>query len=556
MIMNILNWIFFIAALMGYMISLVASFISSNEHKSSKTLLCNLTNYLSFGLIFYTIIHILNGNTVFIILLILIGISIIVSLYTIYKFIWDIYRASTFYRICAIVILCILITTVIILLKIDVSSIVSPGIHCSYKSITPIIEIFLIGWIPLTVLLFIYWKINNKQVSNTYDKNAKIENIIYSLYVIYQNSCKEAMPLGYLFEKANMYIRNQELDSDISLSILRNFETLIDREIRRPIPLNEFKNILLYGINSRYNDHNYNFENTYYLEAVTERVQTILRKELSRNNRYKNFDNNEIHEINVNIEQLKDLILQTVKKPHKMGFDSKDDFSSLQQQFIKELFHCLMTPISQVDASLSTVKAKLSTIDADDVLERSLKSIQAGIKLTKSVLYAYRQVAYYTFNNVSEDTLTIKEGIDSAELLYQGHSKKQLVFNNQNIPDSVSGFSNYFILATILPLLENAICATESSQQISVEYKSVEQDHIFKISNPCNTPINIKNLYKDGFSSKNEKGKPHIGTGLAIVRNLIGKIDNSTLEFELSNNILSAILKIHKNEIQDRNLSN
>ena len=75
MIMNILNWIFFIAALMGYMISLVASFISSNEHKSSKTLLCNLTNYLSFGLTFYTIIHILNGNTVFIILLIIVPVK-------------------------------------------------------------------------------------------------------------------------------------------------------------------------------------------------------------------------------------------------------------------------------------------------------------------------------------------------------------------------------------------------------------------------------------------------------------------------------------------------
>lgn len=554
--MNILNWIFFIVALIGYTISLIASIISSNDDKSSKTLLCNFTNYLSIGLTFYTAIHILSSNTVFIILWTMIGISILLSLYTIYKFIWDIYRVSTFYKICAMGILCILITTVIISLKIDLSSIISPSIHCAYNSLIPIIEIVLIGWVPLTVLLFVYWKIKNKQISNTYDKNAKIENIIYPLYMIYQNSCRETIPLGYIFEKANMYIKNQELDSDISLSILRNFETLIDREIRRPIPLNEFKNIILYGINSRYNEHNYNFENTYYLEAITERVQTILRKELSRNNRYKNLDNNEIHEINANIEQLKDLLLQNIKKTHKIDFDGKDDFSSLQQQFIKELFHCLMTPISQVDASLSTVKAKFSTIDADEVLERSLKSIQAGIKLTKSVLYAYRQVAYYTFNNVSEDTLTIKEGVDSAELLYQGHSKKQILFNNQNIPESVSGFSNYFILATILPLLENAICATESSQEISIEYKCVEQDHIFKISNPCNTPINIKNLYKDGFSSKNEKGKPHIGTGLAIVRNLIGKIDNSKLEFEINNNILTAILKIHKNEIQDRNISN
>ena len=285
-------------------------------------------------------------------------------------------------------------------------------------------------------------------------------------------------------------------------------------------------------------------------------MQTILKREFSRNNRYKNMDNIQLHEINTNIEQLKDLLLQKDRTSNNKNFSGKDEDSSLQQQFIKELFHCLMTPISQVDASLSTVKAKLSNIDRDEILERSLKSIQAGIKLTKSVLYAYRQVAYYTFNNVSEDTLTINDGVDSAELLYQSHSKKQLSFNNQNIPESIPGFSNYFILATLLPLLENAIYATESSQQISIEYEYIGQDHVFRISNPCQNSINIKNLYKDGFSSKNEKGKQHKGTGLAIVRNLIGKIDHSKLEFELNNNILTAVLKIHNNEIQDRNTSN
>lgn len=554
--MNILSWIFFIIALIGYVISLIGSIVNNNDDESGNVTLCSLTNYLTIGLTFYSAINILSNNAIFILLWSMLGISILLSLYTIYKFIWDSYNVTAFYKIISIFFLCLLIATVIISFKIDISStIVNPSINSTYKPAIPIIEIVLIIWIPLSVLLLIYWKIKNKQVLIDQKPNDRIEDIIYQLYMIYQDY-EGNKPIDHVFDKFNMYMIHKEVNPETRLTILRNFEKLICKEIRRPIPINEFKNILLYGINNRYDEYNYTFENTYYLEVITERMQTILKREFSRNNRYKNMDNIQLHEINTNIEQLKDLLLQKDRTSNNKDFSGKDEDSSLQQQFIKELFHCLMTPISQVDASLSTVKAKLSNIDRDEILERSLKSIQAGIKLTKSVLYAYRQVAYYTFNNVSEDTLTINDGVDSAELLYQSHSKKQLSFNNQNIPESIPGFSNYFILATLLPLLENAIYATESSQQISIEYEYIGQDHVFRISNPCQNSINIKNLYKDGFSSKNEKGKQHKGTGLAIVRNLIGKIDHSKLEFELNNNILTAVLKIHNNEIQDRNTSN
>lgn len=555
--MNILSWIFFIIALIGYVISLIGSIVNNNDDESGNVTLCSLTNYLTIGLTFYGAINILSNNAIFILLWSMLGISILLSLYTIYKFIWDSYNVTAFYKIISIFFLCLLIATVIISFKIDISStIVNPSINSTYKPAIPIIEIVLIIWIPLSVLLLIYWKIKNKQVLIDQKPNDRIEDIIYQLYMIYQDY-EGNKPIDHVFDKFNMYMIHKEVNPETRLTILRNFEKLICKEIRRPIPINEFKNILLYGINNRYDEYNYTFENTYYLEVITERMQTILKREFSRNNRYKNMDNIQLHEINTNIEQLKDLLLQKDRTSNNKDFSGKDEDSSLQQQFIKELFHCLMTPISQVDdASLSTVKAKLSNIDRDEILERSLKSIQAGIKLTKSVLYAYRQVAYYTFNNVSEDTLTINDGVDSAELLYQSHSKKQLSFNNQNIPELIPGFSNYFILATLLPLLENAIYATESSQQISIEYEYIGQDHVFRISNPCQNSINIKNLYKDGFSSKNEKGKQHKGTGLAIVRNLIGKIDHSKLEFELNNNILTAVLKIHNNEIQDRNTSN
>lgn len=547
--MNILNWLFFIASIIGYLISFIGSIISANDEERENALLWYFTNYLSIGLVFYTSIDILASNVALIVFWSTISISILLLMYAIYKSIYD-YQSTILHKISTISILCVLIITAIASFRLDISNtMMNLTINSTHKQIIPITEIILIGWIPLIILLLIYWRIKQKTatITNYYEDNKKIEDIICQLYVMYRNYYEKHIPLEYVFEEAKIYIERKDINPETRQTILRNIGSCFDRKARRLISIREFRNILLYGY---YNDPDYSFENTYLLETITERIQTILRKELNRGNgnNYTNFDNAQIHDISANIEDLKNLFLQNAKSlNNKDDINGSNNLSSFQQQFIKELFHCLMTPISQVDASLTTVKTKLSDITEDEDLARSLKSIKAGIELTKSVLYAYRQVAYYTFNNVSEDSLTIKEGIESAELLYQSHNTKQIIFNTVNIPESILGFSNYFVLATLLPLLENAIYATESSQQINIEYEYCKQDHIFKISNPCKTPINVKNLYKEGFSSKNEKGQPHKGTGLTIVRNLIGKNENSKLDFEYNDNILTAILKIHDN---------
>jgi K+-sensing histidine kinase KdpD len=401
------------------------------------------------------------------------------------------------------------------------------------------------------VVLFIYWKIKThnqakKKETPEYERNSNVEEIIYRLYDLYREYLDRDMPMDYFFEKSDMYMRHYEIYPELRHRIMKNLERLWeDRQYRRKYSISEFRDILLYGFSKSNENSSHSFENTYLLENITERIQTIIKKELSRINKAKDYDYNSINSINENIVELKKILnsqnFETDKKQNTISIDN----SSFQQQFIKELFHCLMTPISQVDASLSIIKAKIP--QSDEILERSIKSIKAGIELTKSVLFAYRQVAFYTYHNTSEDALTIRDGIFSAELLYKGHNKKNIIFTDKNVPESIQGFSNYFILATLLPLLENAIYATNSEQQIEIEYISTEQDHIFKIYNPINSPISINDLYKDGFSSKKDNGKLHKGTGLSIVRNLIANIENSKLSFEFNNNILTTILQIRNN---------
>ena len=551
--MNTLSWIYFIAASVGYIISIFGSIININDDDEDNVILFNFSNYLTIGLVFYTAISIFSSTVTLIIFWSLLGISIILSLYTIYQFMWGHNKVNVFHKIITIVILCALIATVLISFYLNISStIIDVNVGNHHKPIIPIVEIILVLWIPLMIILFIYWKIKtNNQVKTKevleYGRNRNIEELIDRLYDLYREYYHSNIPRGYFLEKADMYIRHSDIDSELRHRIMKNIERfLYDNERSRLISsISEFSDVILYGLSRSYENINHSFENTYLLENITERVQTIIKKELSRINKAKDYDYSSINSINENIEQLKKILnkqsFETDNKQNTIGIEN----SSFQQQFIKELFHCLMTPISQVDASLSIIKTKIP--QTDEILERSVKSIKAGIELTKSVLFAYRQVAFYTYNNKSEDALTIKDGIFSAELLYQSHNKKDIIFEDKNIPESIQGFSNYFILAALLPLLENAIYATNSEQQIKIEYIATEQDNIFKISNPINNPINIDDLYKDGFSSKKETGKQRKGTGLSIVRNLIANIENSKLsfDFDINNNILTTILQIH-----------
>ena len=225
--MNILSWIFFIIALIGYVISLIGSIVNNNDDESGNVTLCSLTNYLTIGLTFYSAINILSNNAIFILLWSMLGISILLSLYTIYKFILDSYNVTAFYKIISIFFLCLLIATVIISFKIDISStIVNPSINSTYKPAIPIIEIVLIIWIPLSVLLLIYWKIKNKQVLIDQKPNDRIEDIIYQLYMIYQDY-EGNKPIDHVFDKFNMYMIHKEVNPETRLTILRNFEKLI-----------------------------------------------------------------------------------------------------------------------------------------------------------------------------------------------------------------------------------------------------------------------------------------------------------------------------------------
>jgi hypothetical protein len=553
--MNVLNWFFFIVASVGYILSILGTVYNLDEEDEDNVILFNFLNIVTIGLVFYTSLSIFISSVTIIILWSILGIAIILSIYTIYKFILDDNTVQIIYKIVSIFLLISLIFIVFMSFNLKIySAKLGVDVSNSYKSVIPIIEIILVFWVPLLVVLFIYWNIKTKLNSKTIEESQyygdnEIEELIHRLYYLFKDFSNSDKQNGMIFEEAEMYLRKYDVRPEIRHTILRNITKLVsNRRMQKSIySLSEFKNLILYGFNDQFEVDNYSFENTYFLENITERIQTILKKEFGNFMNVNKYEINSISSVKDNINEIKLLLnkqaLLDVNEKKEISINS--NISSSQQQFIKELFHCLMTPISQVDASLSTIKAKLP--QKDEVLERSMKAIKAGIELTKAVLFAYRQVAFFTYNNTNDDTLSIKEGISSAELLYQSHSKKNIDFKDINIPDSILGFSNYFTLAAILPLLENAICATEPEQLITIEYCNTLHHHIFRISNPINNPVNINNLYKDGFSSKNEKGKPHKGTGLSIVRNLISNIEQSSLDYEMNDNTLTASLKIYNN---------
>ena len=249
-----------------------------------------------------------------------------------------------------------------------------------------------------------------------------------------------------------------------------------------------------------------------------------------------------IHELQEMIQNFSQILI----KPESSNSSPISDHKILQS-YIREIYHSLMTPLAQIDVSWSTVNGSISS--NEEIVKKQLEYIKDGVELIKSILYAYRQVAFYSFHESTDDIFLIENGIKSAISIYKReYNKMDVEITYDNLPDRIKGYSNNYILAMFLPLLENAIYASKTNQKVEIRYSSDNDYHYLKIINPLNSQLDIKDLEKKGFSTKEENGKKHDGVGLSVVRNLINNIPDSKLIFEaLSDNTLLTILKIHNN---------
>lgn len=127
---------------------------------------------------------------------------------------------------------------------------------------------------------------------------------------------------------------------------------------------------------------------------------------------------------------------------------------------------------------------------------------------------------------------------NTLEIFRESHNKKNLIIEI-NINDTVDGFSNHYLISILMPLLENAVVASPKDSTIKLYQPN---DLEFIIQNKCTPPPNIRDLNTQGYSSKDG----HKGTGLMIVRHLLGIKKQGTLSIVIEKNDVIQTVKLNR----------
>jgi K+-sensing histidine kinase KdpD len=194
----------------------------------------------------------------------------------------------------------------------------------------------------------------------------------------------------------------------------------------------------------------------------------------------------------------------------------RDQVGDRSGQLIREISHSLNTPIALIESSILTLGANNQTHDGDSMFSQTIDSIQTSLNICKSVLAAYRELVLVATSATLWSPESVSDAIESASKVYVKNSGKSLRVH-VDMPTSIKGYSNNYVVSLLLPLIENAVDASPEGAQLSVRGRVGERNFNVEIENATNAPPQSDQIYENGFTTKDK----HEGTGLSVVQYLL-----------------------------------
>ena len=167
------------------------------------------------------------------------------------------------------------------------------------------------------------------------------------------------------------------------------------------------------------------------------------------------------------------------------------------------------------------LKAYLSEIIKD---QRNIPNSKLLLNVEK-LPSGLKGLIYYKFSNLDSN---INVSID--------------IKNSLKKYESISPKLNKDCLKILGVFIDNAIEAVKNEKEkyINLEFIKQKEQIIINVRNTCTSRVNIKDLTKNGFTTK---GKNH-GYGLSLVSDIVRKDDSLDIKFECDDDIFSATLVI------------
>ena len=214
---------------------------------------------------------------------------------------------------------------------------------------------------------------------------------------------------------------------------------------------------------------------------------------------------------------------------------SQDEPADTPVQLIRELSHSLNTPLSQIEVSASIA---LSTIDNRKELENSIQSISDSVQVCKAFLGAFRELVV-SGSAAVWNPKSIAEAIKSATQLYASSQNKEISLT-VDLPTVIEGYSNNYISALVLPILENAIESSKQGTPVVVRFSQKGGMNFLHVTNePENQPGGVE-IYEQGFTTK----EGHEGTGLTSVKHLLSAFRGASLDHKFESRLATFTISL------------
>jgi len=177
---------------------------------------------------------------------------------------------------------------------------------------------------------------------------------------------------------------------------------------------------------------------------------------------------------------------------------------------VREIAHSLNTPLAQIEASV------LSMRGTTEEQHRKLNGILDSVRICKSFLAAFREVATLARDSQAWSPNSLRSALRAATTLYADRAEHRPKVE-VHAPHSITGYTNNFVMAVLLPLLENAVEAVRTNGSVSVHADEAYDGVRLRVSNDTAETVLPDDIYYVGFSTK----EGHDGLGLPSVCRLL-----------------------------------
>jgi signal transduction histidine kinase len=186
---------------------------------------------------------------------------------------------------------------------------------------------------------------------------------------------------------------------------------------------------------------------------------------------------------------------------------TRTDASTDVLKIVRELSHSLGNPLAGIKADASTLRHE----DLSGGSTESVERIRVGVDLCQTFLLAYRNIGIIDHGTGFLAQSSLQDLVVKAIQFYAARTTIELK-TEVALPDSIPPFSNYQVLAALLPLLENAVEASTDGQvvvqsTIGSERPYIQVENVVASSPPAD-------MMEDGVTSKDPS--EHSGLGLGI----------------------------------------